>query len=131
MRRERARLQLGMELHTDEPGMIFIFDHLRQQSIGGNPAKPQSMLLEAVLIGGIDLITMALPLGDFSLAVYFIDPTAAFEHSRVGAEPHGAAEITARAANLQLVSLHPFGHQPDHGMRRSAEFGRVGVLDPT
>lgn len=30
VRLERPRLELGMELHADEPGMILIFDHLGQ-----------------------------------------------------------------------------------------------------
>jgi hypothetical protein len=30
VRLERPRLELGVELHPDEPGMIFIFDHLGQ-----------------------------------------------------------------------------------------------------
>ena len=30
MRRERPRFQLGMELHADEPGMVVVFDDLRQ-----------------------------------------------------------------------------------------------------
>ena len=34
MRLERARLQFGMELHPDEPGMVLIFDDLRQHAVG-------------------------------------------------------------------------------------------------
>jgi hypothetical protein len=30
VRFERPRLEFGMELHPDEPGMILIFDHLGQ-----------------------------------------------------------------------------------------------------
>src|SRR5262245_64969890 len=56
-------------------------------------------------------------------------PAAALEHGRIGAEPHGAAEIAVDAALLQLVALHPFGHQPDHRLGRGAELGRVGLLD--
>ena len=32
-------------------------------------------------------------------------------------------------ALLQLVALHPFGHQADHRLARRAEFGRVRLLD--
>ncbi len=34
MRLERARFQLGMKLHADEPGMILVFDDLRQNAVG-------------------------------------------------------------------------------------------------
>src|SRR2546421_4899266 len=31
VRRKRSRFQLGMELDADEPGMILVLDHLRQE----------------------------------------------------------------------------------------------------
>jgi len=34
MRLERPRLQLGMKLHADKPGMVFVLDHLRQEPVG-------------------------------------------------------------------------------------------------
>ena len=47
----------------------------------------------------------------------------------IGAEPHGAAEIAAGGALLELVAAQPFGQQADDRLRRRAELGRVGVLD--
>jgi hypothetical protein len=37
MRLKGPRLQFGMELHADEPGMILIFDDLRQHAVGRQP----------------------------------------------------------------------------------------------
>src|SRR5205823_6866716 len=54
---------------------------------------------------------------------------AALEHGRVGAEPHGAAEVAVDAAPLQLVALHPFDHQPDDRVTGRPKFGRVCALD--
>jgi len=39
MRLERPRFQLGMELHADEPRMVFVFDDLRQDAVGDMPEK--------------------------------------------------------------------------------------------
>src|SRR5437667_12605013 len=45
MRLERARLELGVELDADEPGMILILDHFRQQAVGRHAGKPHPVLL--------------------------------------------------------------------------------------
>src|SRR5712692_8246666 len=121
MRLEWPRLELRMKLHADEPGMILILDHLGQESIGRHAGKPHAVLLEPVLIAGIDLIAVAVALGNLDGAIYFAYPTAALEEREIGAEPHRAAEIVVDAANLELVSLHPFRHQADHRMRGGAE----------
>jgi len=36
MRFERARFQFGMELHSDEPGVVLVFDDLRQHAVRGD-----------------------------------------------------------------------------------------------
>ena len=87
------------------------------------------MLLQAVLVGGVDLVAVPVALGDFGRAVNCPDLAAARQQSGIRAEPHGAAEIAAGAALLQLVAFHPFGHQADHRLARGAEFRGIGVLD--
>src|SRR5437764_10770904 len=59
MRFERSRLQFGMKLHPDEPGVVLVFNAFRQHAIRGKTGELQPVLLEAVLVGGIDLVTMA------------------------------------------------------------------------
>src|SRR5438105_14763496 len=52
VRRKRSRFQLGMELDADEPGMILVLDHLRQETIGRHAAEAHPVLLEAAAIVG-------------------------------------------------------------------------------
>ena len=51
------------------------------------------------------------------------------EVRRIGAEAHGAAEVAALAALLELVAPHPFRHQADDGLGRLAELGRARLVD--
>src|SRR6266849_2684743 len=99
MRLERPRLELGMKLHADEPRMILILDHLGQESVGRHAGKAHAVLLEPVLVTSIDLIAMAVALGNLDRAVYFAHPATALEQSGIGAEPHRASEIVVDAAN--------------------------------
>src|SRR5208282_3853684 len=87
------------------------------------------MLREAVLVGGVDLVAMAVALGNLPRVIDLGNARAARKHGRIGAKPHGAAEVAGDAAFLQLVAFHPFGHQADDGLARCAEFGRVRLLD--
>src|SRR5262249_33699921 len=88
------------------------------------------MLLEPALVAGIDLVAGAgapgkLRFGGVSLRW----PAAALKDRRIGAEAHGAAEIAMQTARLELVALHPLGHQSDHRLGSRTEFGRVCFLD--
>src|SRR5713101_5307273 len=87
------------------------------------------MLLEPAAIAGVDLVAVTVALGNLGRAVNLRHPAAALEHGRIGAEPHGAAEIAVEAARLRRVTLQPFRHQPDHGLARRAELGRIRLLD--
>src|SRR6516225_9766735 len=90
------------------------------------------MLLEPALVPGIDLVAVAVALGNLGRAVVDLRyPAAALEDRRIGAEAHGAAEIAVDAASLELVALHPLGHQTDHRFGGRTEFGRVRLLDAT
>ncbi len=48
MRREGLRLQLGMELHADEPGMVRQLDDLRQRAVGRHAGEEQARRLQTV-----------------------------------------------------------------------------------
>src|SRR5262245_62656088 len=130
MRLERPRFKLGVELHADEPGMVLILDHLRQQPIRRHAGKPHAVLLEATAITGVDLVAVTVALGNLGGTIVDLAHTAAaLEQRRIGAEPHGTAELAVDAAPLELVALHPLGHQPDHRFRGGAELGRVCFFD--
>src|SRR6266496_2806672 len=91
VRLERPGFQLGVELHADEPGMVLVFDDLRQHAVGRQAREAQAVLLEPVLVGGVDLVAVAVALGNLGgAAIDFRDAAAALEHRGVRAEPHGA-----------------------------------------
>src|SRR5262249_13673142 len=88
------------------------------------------MLLEPPLVAGIDLVAVAVALGNLGCAVVNLRyPAAALKDRRIGAEAHGAAEIAVHTARLEFVALHPLGHQSDHRLGSRTEFGRVCFLD--
>ena len=90
------------------------------------------MLLEPALVPGIDLVAVAVALGNLGRAVVDLRyPAAALKDRRIGAEAHGAAEIALDTASLELVALHPLGHQTDDRFGGRTEFGRVRLLDAT
>src|SRR5262245_33054688 len=73
---------------------------------------------------------MAMALGNLGGAIVDLARAAAtLKQRRISPEPHGAAEFAVDAAPLELVALHPLGHQADHRFRRGAELGRVCFLD--
>ena len=49
MRLEGTRLQFGMELDPDEPGVVLVFDDFRQHAVGRKAREFQPVLLEAIL----------------------------------------------------------------------------------
>ena len=66
-----------MELHADEPGMVIVLDDLRQDAVGRHAGETHAALLEPAFITGVDLVAVAVALGDFGLAVNFGHPAAA------------------------------------------------------
>src|SRR5690606_3165968 len=64
MRLERAALELGVELHADEPRVIGTLDDLREQSVGRHAREYQPALLERLAVGRIDLVAMPVTLGN-------------------------------------------------------------------
>ena len=59
-----------MKLHADEPGMILMLDHLRQEPVRRHAGKAHAMLLQAILVAGIDLVAMAVTLGNFPGTIF-------------------------------------------------------------
>src|SRR5689334_2164432 len=72
---------------------------------------------------------MAVALGNFSRVIDLRNAGAALQQRRIGPEPHGTPHIAGQAALLQLISLHPFGHQTNDWLGRGDEFGRIGGFD--
>src|SRR5215510_317805 len=118
-----------MELDADEPRMILVFDDFRQDAIRRHAREVHAPLLKPPLVGSIDLVTMAVPLRNFCGAIDLRYPTAPREYRIVSTEPHGATEISARTALLQLIAFQPLGHETDHRLRCRAELSGIGVFD--
>src|SRR5712691_4271019 len=106
---ERARLELRVELAGEEPRVIRQLDDLDEVAVGGDAGKHQPLLLEQRAEVVVELVTVAMPLGDLLLRVELLRERAVAEHAGISAEPH-------RGAFLREPLLAD--HQIDHGMRR-------------
>src|SRR5437867_3583557 len=60
----RPRLELGVKLARDEPGMVAELDHLDQRAVGGDAGEHEPALLEPLAIGVVHLVAVAVALGD-------------------------------------------------------------------
>ncbi len=64
MRPGRLRLELRMELHGHEPGMLGDLDDLDQPPVGAGAAEVHPVLGELLAVGVVELVAVAVPLGD-------------------------------------------------------------------
>src|SRR6476619_6525627 len=124
MRFERPALELRMELDADEPWMIRPLDDLGQLVVRRHARKYQPGLLQRVAIMDIDFVAVPVAFADLVATVDRPDYAVAVQLGRIGAEPHGAAEVTAGCALLQTFLTHPLGDHADHRLRRVTELGR-------
>ena len=67
VRRERLRLQLGVELHADEPGVVGHLDDLGQAAVGRHAGEAQARRAQAVDVVDVDLVAVAVALADLDL----------------------------------------------------------------
>src|SRR5258708_20710610 len=114
-----------MELHADEPWMVGVLDDLGQHPIRGHAREAHAVLLKTRPVGGVDLVAVAVALGNLRGAVDMLRRAAAFQQCRIGDEPHGAAVVVVYATILRLVALDPFGTQADHRLTCYYEFTRI------
>src|SRR5579875_127482 len=129
MRIEGLGFELGVELDADEPGMVGELDDLGQLAVGRHAGEPHPGLLELRLVVDVDLVSVAVALADLGGAVDRGHARPGHEPRRIGAEAHGAAEIAVGLALLELVALHPFGHQADHRLGAGPELGRARAVE--
>ena len=81
---EWTRFELRVELDADKPRMIGEFDRLWQEAVGRHAGEHKALLFETRAIGGVDLVAVAVALGDFGIAINGGDPRS--EERRVGKE---------------------------------------------
>src|SRR5881394_2001036 len=129
VRLEGAALLLGVVLHADEPGVAGQLDDLGQQAVGRHAAEAHACRLQPLAVARVHLVAMTVALGDQRAAVDLRDLAALGQLSRIGPEPHGAAEVAVELALLQLVAAHPLGHEADDGLLARPELGGAGLGD--
>src|SRR5262245_52867263 len=95
MRPHRARLQLGMELAAEEPGMPRRrqLDHLDQRAVRRQPRGPKPVLGQHVAVGVRHLVAVAMALAHFRGIVRLRRQRSGTEPAGVGAQPHRAAHL--------------------------------------
>src|SRR3984885_473146 len=75
---ERFGLELRMELHPDEPGMIGKFDRLGQEAIGRHAGEHKTLLFKACAVGGVDFVAVTMAFRNLSVAIDSGDARAGF-----------------------------------------------------
>ncbi len=69
MRGQRLRLELGVELAAEEPGMFRRFDDLHVLAVRGTASYAESGIRERFFVFAIELVAVPVALGDFGCAV--------------------------------------------------------------
>src|SRR5216684_8922240 len=88
------------------------------------------MLLEPVLVGGVDFVAVAVALRNLGgAAIDLRHPAAALEYRRVSSKAHGAAEVAGLRALLKLIAAQPLRHEADQRFGRGTELRGVRLLD--
>src|SRR5262249_45898152 len=100
MRRERPRFELRMKLNSEKPRVVGVLDDPGQHAVRRNAREAHAMLLQAALVFGVHLVTVAMAFGNLAGAVDLGNPAATRKMRRIGAKPHSAAEVTTCPARL-------------------------------
>ena len=82
-----------MILDTNEPGMVGVFHGFGQKTVRRHAGKAQPGFFQALAVGGVHFIAVAMALADMSVAVDFGDVAALGQRCILGAKPHGAAQV--------------------------------------
>mmetsp|Transcript_72610 Transcript_72610/g.201359 ORF Transcript_72610/g.201359 Transcript_72610/m.201359 type:complete len:286 (+) Transcript_72610:71-928(+) len=109
-RSRRARFVLRVVLTSEEVGVIADFTNLHAVTPVVLPCEEHTLGLQRGHAGGVDFVTVAVPLVDHRLATIEPPPQrlGAVDHCRSGAKPHGAAHHCDGR----------LGHENNDGLRR-------------
>src|SRR4051794_23009251 len=117
----RLALELGVELHGQEPGVIGQLDDLHELAVRAGAGHGEAVLLERLAIAVVELVAMAVPLADLFLAV-------GRERAAGGVEPARPSSKSHRAAALADAEL--LFHERDHGVLGVlVELRRIGIVE--
>src|SRR5689334_15535726 len=91
MRFVRLALELGMKLAGNEKRMVLQFNNLHEFAVRRSAAENESLLLEQLAIGVVELVPMAMALVDQERAVKMRRQRAHAQLAWLRTKPHGAA----------------------------------------
>ena len=78
MRPARARLEFGVELAAQEPGVVYYLHYFNQPAVRRGAADMQAVFLERIPKFIVDLEAMAMPFVDVPLAVSIVGKRGVF-----------------------------------------------------
>src|ERR1700691_2446294 len=104
MRLQRLRLELGMELASDEMRMIRQFHHLNVCAVRRRTRDSQPCRHHWLFVFAVEFVTMAVALADFELAVDLVGQGAGLNLAGPCAQAHGAAKFFYTAQLAELVN---------------------------
>src|SRR5689334_6813951 len=87
----RLALEFGMKLAGNEEGVVLQLDDLDELAVGRQAAEDEAGLLEALLVGVIEFVTVPVAFVDHECAVEMRRHGIHGELAGLGAEAHGAA----------------------------------------
>ena len=112
-----------MKLRTDEEGVFFDFDRFHQQAVRRSAGDDEAGLAQALAVGVVEFVAVAVALADFGAAVGAAAEGPVGQVARPGAEPHGGAEL------FLFHQAFLLGHDVDDRLRRlGVDFRGVGAL---
>src|SRR5258708_36071413 len=93
MRLVRFGLEFGMELASEEPGVVGGFDYFYIIFIGGAAGDLEAGAGQNFFVIAIEFVAVAVALADFEFAVGAMGEGAGLEVAGPGAEAHGGAHF--------------------------------------
>src|SRR3954465_6743843 len=106
MRLKRLRLELGMELATDEVRMIRQFHHFHVSSVRRGSGEAKTGSDHRLFIFAVELVAMPVPLTNLERSVNTVRQSIGLNLARPCTEPHGSAQLFHAAQFAELVN-HP------------------------
>src|ERR1700685_4769978 len=121
MRFERLRLERGMELAAEEPGMVGSFDDFDVIFVGSAARDAEARGDESFFVIAVELVAVAVALAVFKLAVSAIRERARLKFARPCTQTHGAGPFVDAEEFAQFVN--------DAVRRLRVAFGCVGAFE--
>src|SRR3954447_14332607 len=119
MRLQRLRLELGVELHGDVPGMRRELEDLDELAVERAADDLESALGQRLLIQAVEFVPMTMALVDHVAAVERVRTGARTKLARIRTQAHGATEVVDAQQIAELVN------EVDRRIGRA--LGRIGI----